>query len=59
MVIIAACYMTLHLLRDLEMALMVLGVVLQQPPISVAPACRHTDTYDTKSPSVTPVDAYV
>lgn len=48
----------LHLLRDLDIARMVLGVVLQQPPISWAPACRHTDTYDTKSPSGTPVDTY-
>lgn len=42
----------------LEIALMVVGVVLQQPPIRLAPASRHFPTYDTKSTSPTPLDAF-
>ena len=37
------------------MALIVLGVVLQQPPTSDAPISHHLFTYDTKSTSGTPV----
>uniref|UniRef100_A0A0A9HD78 HMT3 n=1 Tax=Arundo donax TaxID=35708 RepID=A0A0A9HD78_ARUDO len=39
------------------MALMVFGVVLQQPPIRAAPSLHHSLTYETKSPSETPVDS--
>lgn len=37
------------------MALMVFGVVLQQPPTREAPTSHHLPTYDTKSSSETPV----
>ena len=36
-------------------ALMVFGVVLQQPPTREAPTSHHLLTYDTKSSSETPV----
>lgn len=39
------------------MALMVFGVVLQQPPMREAPASRHLLTYGTKSTSEIPVDS--
>lgn len=42
--------------RALEIALMVFGVVLQQPPTREAPMSRHFFTYDTKSTSETPLD---
>lgn len=37
------------------MALIVFGVVLQQPPTREAPTSHHLFTYDTKSSSETPV----
>lgn len=37
------------------MPLMVLGVVLQQPPTREAPTSHHLLTYETKSSSETPV----
>lgn len=40
----------------LDIALMVTGVVLQQPPISEAPASHHFPTYDTKSSAHDPLD---
>lgn len=40
------------------MALIVFGVVLQQPPMREAPASCHLFTYDMKSMSETPVDFY-
>lgn len=43
-------------LRALEIALIVSGVVRQQPPIRDAPASCHILTKDTKSSSETPVD---
>lgn len=42
--------------RALVIALIVLGVVLQQPPIRQAPSSHHFPTYDTKSSSATPAD---
>lgn len=41
--------------RVLYMALMVFGVVLQQPPTRDAPSSHHLSTYETKSSSETPV----
>jgi hypothetical protein len=41
--------------RVLYMALMVFGVVRQQPPTREAPTSHHLSTYDTKSSSETPV----
>lgn len=40
----------------LDIALMVFGVVRQQPPKSDAPASRHLPTYDTKSSSAVPFE---
>ena len=41
--------------RVLYMALIVLGVVRQQPPTRAAPISHHLFTYDTKSLSDMPV----
>lgn len=41
--------------RVLQMALIVFGVVLQQPPTSDAPISHHLFTYETKSISGTSV----
>ncbi len=43
--------------KALQMAPTVFGVVRQHPPISWAPAFRHSCTYETKSVSETPVDS--